>query len=159
MPKLIAAEKASAGLRHAVVCPNVMGRTKDSIAQSKRSRTSTLRVFLFADTMLALSFLWRSFYLFFFLSFCFLLYCFRRYAFIEAAVLRSIVLRCSCAPTDNTQVVHKCLCPPLFVCLFCVSLEVRCHCFRVLCTIAVSFFLCRVEYVVRFPSEWCLFTL
>ena len=40
MAKLIAAEKARAGLRHAVVCPNVTGRTKKRITQSKRARRS-----------------------------------------------------------------------------------------------------------------------
>ena len=35
MAKLIAAEKARAGLRHAVVCPNMTGRTKERIVQSK----------------------------------------------------------------------------------------------------------------------------
>ena len=35
-PKWIAAEKTRARLRHAVVCPNVKGRTKERIAQSKR---------------------------------------------------------------------------------------------------------------------------
>ena len=29
MAKLIAAEKARAGVRHGVACPNVMGRTKE----------------------------------------------------------------------------------------------------------------------------------
>ena len=42
MAKLIAAEKARAGLRHAVVCPNVTGRTKERIAQSKRARAGSL---------------------------------------------------------------------------------------------------------------------
>ena len=42
--KWIAAEKARAGLRHAVVCPNVTGRTKERIAQSKRARTSLLAI-------------------------------------------------------------------------------------------------------------------
>ena len=36
--KWIAADRAKAGLRHAVVCPNVTGRTKKRIAQSKRAR-------------------------------------------------------------------------------------------------------------------------
>ena len=36
MAKWIVAEKAKAGLRHAVVCPNVTGRTKERLAQSKR---------------------------------------------------------------------------------------------------------------------------
>ena len=42
MAKWIAAEKAKAGLRHAVVCPNVTGRTKERIAQSKQARAGSL---------------------------------------------------------------------------------------------------------------------
>ena len=42
MAKWIAAEKPRAGLRHAVVYPNVMGRTKEWIAQSKRTRAGSL---------------------------------------------------------------------------------------------------------------------
>ena len=42
MAKLIAAEKAKAGLRHAVVSPNVTGRTKKRIAHSKRARAGSL---------------------------------------------------------------------------------------------------------------------
>ena len=41
MAKWIAAEKAKAGLRHAVVFPNVTGRTKERIAQSMRARTGS----------------------------------------------------------------------------------------------------------------------
>ena len=41
MMKHIAAEKVRAGPRHAVVCPDVTGRTKDRIAQSKRVRTAS----------------------------------------------------------------------------------------------------------------------
>ena len=41
MAKLITAEKANAGLRHAVVCPNVTGRTKERTAQSKRTRAGS----------------------------------------------------------------------------------------------------------------------
>ena len=40
--KRIIAEKNKAGLRHAVVCPNVAGRTKERIAQSKRARAGSL---------------------------------------------------------------------------------------------------------------------
>ena len=80
MAKWIAAEKAKAGLRHVVVCPNVTGSTKKMIAQSKRSRagslviivdwpqlarTRILRALLFADAMLTFS----SVSLFFFLLF------------------------------------------------------------------------------------------
>ena len=42
MAKWTTAEKARAGLRHAVICPNVTGRTKESIAQSKRVRAGSL---------------------------------------------------------------------------------------------------------------------
>ena len=42
MTKCIVAEKAKAGLRHAVVCLNVTGRTKEMIAQSKRARAGSL---------------------------------------------------------------------------------------------------------------------
>ena len=42
MAKWIVAEKARAGLRHAIVCPNVTGKTKERIAQSKRARAGSL---------------------------------------------------------------------------------------------------------------------
>ena len=42
MAKWIAAEKTKAGLRHAVVCPNLTGMTKERIAQSKRARAGSL---------------------------------------------------------------------------------------------------------------------
>ena len=45
MAKLITAEEAKAGLRHAVVCPNVTGiRTKETITQSKRARAGSLAI-------------------------------------------------------------------------------------------------------------------
>ena len=46
MAKWIAAEKVRARLRHAVVCPNVTGRTKKRIiiAQSKRARAGSLTI-------------------------------------------------------------------------------------------------------------------
>ena len=46
----IAAEKARAGLRHAVVCPNVTGRTKEMIAQIKWAHASSLVVVFFTLT-------------------------------------------------------------------------------------------------------------
>ena len=42
MAEWTAAEKASAGLRHAVVCLNVTGRSKERMAQSKRVRAGSL---------------------------------------------------------------------------------------------------------------------
>ena len=41
LAKWIVVEKTKAGLRHAVVCPNVTGRTKKRIAQSKRARAGS----------------------------------------------------------------------------------------------------------------------
>ena len=42
MAKWIAAEKARAGLRHAVVCTNVTRTTEESIAQRKRDCAGSL---------------------------------------------------------------------------------------------------------------------
>ena len=42
MAKWIVAEKNKAGLRHAVICPNVTGRIKEIISQSKRARAGSL---------------------------------------------------------------------------------------------------------------------
>ena len=42
MAKFFVAEKARAGLRHAVACPNVTGRTMERIAQSKLARAGSL---------------------------------------------------------------------------------------------------------------------
>ena len=44
MAKWIATEKVRARLRHAVICPNVMGRTKERIVQSKRARAGSLAI-------------------------------------------------------------------------------------------------------------------
>ena len=44
MAKLIVAEKARAGLRHEVVCPNMTGKNKEMIAQSKRTRAGSLAI-------------------------------------------------------------------------------------------------------------------
>ena len=42
MAKRIAAEQARAGLRHAAVRPNMKGRIRERIAQSKRARAGSL---------------------------------------------------------------------------------------------------------------------
>ena len=44
MGKWIAEEKVRARLRHAVVCPNVPGRTNGRIAQSKHFRADSLAI-------------------------------------------------------------------------------------------------------------------
>ena len=42
MAKGVAAERNEVRLRHAVVCPNVTGRTEERMAQSKRARAGSL---------------------------------------------------------------------------------------------------------------------
>ena len=42
MTNWIAVERARAALRRAETCPNVTGRTKERVAQSKRARTALL---------------------------------------------------------------------------------------------------------------------
>ena len=44
MAKWIAAGKVRTGLRHAVVCPNVPGKVKARIAQSKRGGAGSLAI-------------------------------------------------------------------------------------------------------------------
>ena len=44
MAKLITAENVRASLRHGVVCTNVMGRTNQLIARSKRARAGSLAI-------------------------------------------------------------------------------------------------------------------
>ena len=44
MAKWIAAKKARAGLRHAVVYPDVTGRAKERITQSNRDRAGSLTI-------------------------------------------------------------------------------------------------------------------
>ena len=49
MAKWFAAGEIKAGLRRAVVCPNVTRRTKDKIAQSKRVRAGSLAIVTTVD--------------------------------------------------------------------------------------------------------------
>ena len=44
MAKGITAKIARAGLRHAVGCPNVMGKSNDRIAQNKSARAGSLAI-------------------------------------------------------------------------------------------------------------------
>ena len=101
MVKEIAAEKIKAGLRYAVVCPNVAGGTKDRIVQSKPVRTRSLAIIvdepqvartciLRAVRKCYVVFLWRYF---------FVLFRSRLFDFIEARTLCPIVFRYTCAPT------------------------------------------------------------
>ena len=101
MAKWIVAEKAMAGLQHAVVCTNVTGRTKERIAQSKRARAGSRSPLLTSHKWRELvssgRLLCRCHDVFLWCYFCFVLLRFRLYAFVEAA-LRSITLRYTRAP-------------------------------------------------------------
>ena len=44
MAKWLVAEKAKAGLRYSVACPNVTGSTKERIVQNKRARAGSLAI-------------------------------------------------------------------------------------------------------------------
>ena len=100
MAKWIVAEKTKAGLRHAVVCPNVTGRTKED---------SLKRGLVLVRSLLLTSHKWRELvpsgrlvcrchdvFLWFYV--CFVLIRFRLYDFVEAAAFRLIVLRYAGAP-------------------------------------------------------------
>ena len=92
--------KTKAGLRHAVVCPNVTGRTKERIAQSGlvlvRSPLLTSHKWreLVPSGLLAC----RCHDVFLWCYVCFALLRFRLYASVEAAALYSAVLRYAGAP-------------------------------------------------------------
>ena len=116
MAKWITAEKTRAGLRHAVVCPNVTGRTKERIAQSKRARAGSLTLVdkpQVARTFILRAFVWFADVITFLWCYlCFVLLRFRLYGFIEAAALRSIALRY----TDTRIATRESFFP--FFCIF-----------------------------------------
>ena len=140
MAKWSAAERARAGLRHAVVCPNVTGRTKERIAQSKRVRAGSLAIVDYPQVartcILRASGLQMPCRLSLVLPF---LFHFRLYTFIEAAALRSIVLRYAGAPIA-TRVS------------FFLWFIWRCRFFPgIFCTIAVFSLIWRVRRTFFFP--------
>ena len=98
MAKWIVAEKAKPGLWHAVACPNLTGRTKERIAQSKRARAGSLALLTshkWRELISSGRLVCRCHGVFLWCYVCFVLLCFvfRLYAFVEAAALCSIVLR------------------------------------------------------------------
>ena len=87
-----------------MVCPNVTGRTKEKIAQSKRARAGSLTLVDYpqvARTCILRACIWFADVMTSFSSVTFVLFLlrFRLHAFfVEAATLRSIVLRYAGAP-------------------------------------------------------------
>ena len=84
MPKWIAAEKTRAGLRHAVVCPNVTGRVKERIAQSKRARvvrSPLLTSHEWHELISSGRLVCRCHQIFLWCYVCFVLLCFRLFCF------------------------------------------------------------------------------
>ena len=120
MAKRIAAEKVRAGLRHVVVCPNVTGRTKERIAQSKRARTGSLAIVdchkwckLVSSAAFGLQMTWRLFSGVTFVLFCFV--------FLFAFVHLFFDMH---APRQTRAVTYysNCLCPLLLCFLSCLFL-------------------------------------
>ena len=145
MVNWIAVEKTRAGLRHAVVCPNLMGRAKESLAQSKRARAGSLAIvdrpqvartcILRAGVVLSFSGV----------TFVLLLFRFRLFCFYQS---RGPSFNCSlvCMRPAGipTQLPNSFMYPLLF-------LE-RCRLFRVFCIIAVSSFVWRVPCMLLVPD-------
>ena len=150
MAKWIAAEKVRAGLRHAILCPNVAGRTKERIAP----KASGL---VLVHSPLLSSHKWRELVssrrlvcrcpdVFLWCHLCFVLLRFRPCASVEAAALRSIVFRYAGAPIARR------------VSFFLLFIW-KCRLFRVF-----VLYHCRFLFVWRvrrtfFPSGWCFFYL
>ena len=110
MAKWIAGGKAKAGLWHVVVCPNVTGRTRKKIDQSKRARAGSLALVDYCR--------WHGVFLCCYI--CFVLLRFPYVFFVEAAALRSIALRHAGAPIATR----------VFFFFFLLFIW-RCHFFRV----------------------------
>ena len=98
MAKLIAAEEARAGLRHAVVYPNVSGRTKEKIAQSKLVRSTWLTSHKWRELVSFGCLVCRCHDVFLWCYLCFVLLRFHLNVCVEAEALRSIILRYTGAP-------------------------------------------------------------
>ena len=109
MAKGIAAEEARAGLRHAMVYPNLTGRTKERIAQSKRARlvrSPFLISHKWRELVSSGRLVYRCHDVFLWCYLCFVLLCFRLHAFVKAAAPRSIVLRYAGAPIATFCFLH-----------------------------------------------------
>ena len=119
MAKLIFAEKVRAGLRHAVACPNVTGRTKQRIAQSKRARAGSPAIVdlpYVARTCILRADVVLSFTLVTFVLFCFIfvfLISLRPRPFVQSF----FVLRYACAPLAACSYVTT-VCVLLSFCFF-----------------------------------------
>ena len=146
MARWIATEKARAGLRHSVVCPNVMGRTKRRIASGLvLVRSPLLTSHKWRELVSSGCLICRCHDVFLWCYLCFVLLRFRIYAFVEAAALRSNVLRYPGAPIATCVSVFLLF---LWECCF----------FRVFFVPLPFFFVWRVRRTF-FPSGWCFSTL
>ena len=162
MAKMIAAEKARTGLRYAVVCPNVTGRTKqgeDSPKQasscwfarhSRLATTSGANLYppgvLFADAMSYFSGVK-------FVSVCFV------FVFLLSLKLRPLVqsffafrYACTLTTTARSRLTTVCV-------LFSFWFLWRYRFFRYFCTITVFIFVLLKVRRTFPPSGWCFSTL
>ena len=146
MAKWIAAEKTKAGVRHALVCPNVTGRTKERVAQSKRARAGSLALVDQPQVARTCCCALRAFGLqirchdnFLWCYVCFVLLRFRLfYAFVEAAALRSNVLQNAGVPIATR----------IFICFLEMSI------FSSIFLYHCRFLFVRRVHCVFFPSVW-----
>ena len=133
-----------------MVCPNVTGRTKKRIAQSKRARAGSLALVdqpQVARTCILQAFGWQMPWRFYsgvtFVMFCFV---FSLYAFVEAAALRSIVLRYTGVPIAKR------------VCLFLFLFYLEMSLFPNICFVPFPLSLCMesTSYVLSFRMVFFL---
>ena len=106
MAKWIAAEKARAGLRWAVVCPNATGKTKERIAQASGHvlvRSPQLTSHKWRELVSSGRLICRCHAVFLWCYVCF----FASFSSTEAAALRSIVNRYAGAPTAPHAIIER----------------------------------------------------
>ena len=108
MDKLIAEEKARAGLWHAVASPNVTGRTEEKMAQSKRARAGSLAIVNYLQEVVARTCILQENLVLPFSAVTFVLLGF---VFVVLPFVKSfLVLPYGCAPTaTHSYLPNNCL--------------------------------------------------
>ena len=135
MAKWIAAEKTRAALRHAIVCPNLTGNTKERIAESKRARAGPFTLLIshkWRELVSSGRLVCRKHAVFLWCYVRLVLLRFRRNTFIGAAVFCFLVFCASICthPDSHTQLPNNCL-----------RLQAFCyHCLRPFSFLFLTFF-------------------
>ena len=150
MAKCIAAEKVRAGLRHAVVCPNVTGRTKKRILIAQSGANLYPPGVWFADVMSSFSGIGITFVFFVFVFMLSL----KPRPFIQSF----FVLRYACAPIATRSYLTTVFASFFFFFFFLIRST------RYVAFSRVFLYHCRFIFVWRarrtfFHSGWCFSTL